>query len=346
MANIAQRPVLIGLIGVCLVVIGTVAGWLALQHEERVDTAAVTPPAVVAPPSQTATAPAAPTAPAPVPPSFDVVRINPNGDAVMAGRAAPNATVHIFDGDREIGKVTADARGEWVFVPTDPLPPGSRELSLTAHVGDEDIKSDQVVVLAVPEHGKDLAGKPAAGGGQPLVVATSRSGLGGSRVLQGPGLSSDPSRLSLDLVGVNDEGALTLSGHAPANATVQVYVDNRLLGRVVAGADGRWQLAPEEKIAVGKYTLRLDEVASDGKVVMRVELPFARSSAEEMAAADSDPAHPSRVTVKPGDSLWRIARRMTGRGMAYLVIYEANKDQIRDPDLIYPGQVFHVTRTN
>ncbi len=44
--------------------------------------------------------------------------------------------------------------------------------------------------------------------------------------------------------------------------------------------------------------------------------------------------------VQPGNSLWRIARRSYGEGLRYTVIYDANKDQIRNPDLIYPGQVF------
>lgn len=48
------------------------------------------------------------------------------------------------------------------------------------------------------------------------------------------------------------------------------------------------------------------------------------------------------VTVQPGFSLWRIARETYGEGILYVKVFEANRDQIRDPDLIYPGQVFTV----
>ena len=335
-----NRPLIIGVIGAVLLAIGVLSGWLALRHEEREDHAAAT-----APQAATTPAPPAPSAPAqPVAPSFDVVRINPAGDAVMAGRAAPNATVHIFDGDREIGTVTADARGEWVFVPPGPLPPGSRELSLSAHVGNQDIRSDQVVVLAVPEHGRDLAGQPTNEATQPLVVSTSRSGQGQPRVLQGPGAGGN-ARLSLDVAGIDNSGAVTLSGHAPPNGTLQIYLDNKLLGRTTADAQGRWTLAPQDHVEIGSHTLRLDELKNDGTVATRIELPFARGAAvAENADGELEPSN--NVTVKKGDSLWRIARHMSGRGMAYLVIYEANRDQIRDPNLIYPGQVFHVTRLN
>ena len=46
------------------------------------------------------------------------------------------------------------------------------------------------------------------------------------------------------------------------------------------------------------------------------------------------------VTVQPGFTLWRIAKEQFGEGIMYVQVYEANKAKIRDPDLIYPGQVF------
>ena len=48
------------------------------------------------------------------------------------------------------------------------------------------------------------------------------------------------------------------------------------------------------------------------------------------------------ATVIHGDSLWRISRKIFGQGIRYTRIYEANASQIRNPNLIYPGQVFVV----
>ena len=50
----------------------------------------------------------------------------------------------------------------------------------------------------------------------------------------------------------------------------------------------------------------------------------------------------AEITVERGDSLWRISRKMLGAGPRYTQIYEANSKQIRNPNLIYPGQVFVV----
>ncbi len=101
--------------------------------------------------------------------------------------------------------------------------------------------------------------------------------------------------------------------------------------------DGRWSLRPEGTVAPGLYTLRVDQLADD-KVVARIELPFSRSEPLVGFAGDR------YIVVQPGQSLWRIARHALGSGFRYSVLYEANQDQIRDPDKIYPGQVIAVPR--
>ncbi len=66
------------------------------------------------------------------------------------------------------------------------------------------------------------------------------------------------------------------------------------------------------------------------------------------AAPLSDGGSPSTLVlpktltavVSPGDSLWRISRNAYGAGMRYAVVYKANQNQIRNPDRIYPGQIF------
>jgi nucleoid-associated protein YgaU len=76
--------------------------------------------------------------------------------------------------------------------------------------------------------------------------------------------------------------------------------------------------------------------------------PVAESTAQEPAAtADAAAAAPAivmprkgQIVIQPGNSLWRISRVIYGRGIEYTVIYEANRTQIRNPDLIYPGQIF------
>ncbi len=288
-------------------------------------------------------------------PSFDVVRVNPRGDVVIAGRAAPNAEVTIRDGETIIGTVRADARGEWVFVPKNPLSAGSRELTLSSKSPDGTIMTaDRNVVVAVPEKGKDIAGQPVSGmsaGGSAgaLAVLVPRDGEGESRVIQkpAPAPGDRPDRdgngvgpLALDAIDYDETGHLVVSGRAAPDRNVNVYLDNRFIGAAPVGAAERWKVAPARDVPPGLYALRIDQVDSHGKVDARIETRFARAGQADVVLREG------AVQVQSGHSLWRIARRIYGRGIQYTVIYEANRGQIRDPDLIFPGQVFIVPPVN
>ncbi len=50
----------------------------------------------------------------------------------------------------------------------------------------------------------------------------------------------------------------------------------------------------------------------------------------------------SSVIIRRGDTLWHISRRVYGEGTRYTTIYLANQDQIKDPDMIWPGQIFEL----
>ena len=275
-------------------------------------------------------------------PSFDVIRVEPGGDAVMAGRAKPGSTVVIIADGKPIGEVTADGRGEWVFVPTAQLKPGSRELSLEMRVpGGKPMASEDVVVLVVPERDKDIAGRPTGGPQGALALKMPRSG-GASTVMQTPGgrAGEGPLGLSVEALDYDDKGRLFISGRAAPGARVNVYLDNGFIGRTEADGAGLWRLSPDVRIKPGLYTLRADQVDNAGKVAARVSMPFSR--AEPMGETPPEPF----VIVQPGNSLWRLARRAYGEGVRYTTIFEANKEQIKDPDLIYPGQVFALPATN
>jgi nucleoid-associated protein YgaU len=288
---------------------------------------------------------------APIAPSFDVVRVEPGGETVLAGRAEPNAEVTILDNGEPLGTVTADERGEWVFLPDAPLPPGSRELSLEAE--DKNglkVPSEDVVVMSVPERGER---QTASGEGaedeatqeeseQPIAVLQPREGGGASEVLQAPqGEGIAEGDLVLEAVDYGDDGEITVSGRAGLDSTIRLYLDNELVGETTPNEEGRWSYTLAERVPYGVYQLRADQVDDSGEVLARVETPFSRV---EFARAELPDER--FVIVQPGNSLWRIARGTLGAGVQYTVIYEANADQIRDPDLIYPGQIFAVPQTN
>ena len=299
---------------------------------------------------------------APRKPTFDVVRVNPRGDAVIAGRASPNAAVIVRDGQKEVGTAKADARGEWVVVPRQPLLKGSRELTLSATSRDGTaMQSDLNVVIVVPDRTPQNAteSKTNRASGA-LAVLVPRKGRAGSIVMQKPSETHqaslgtitskdrvkdsagtrDTSQVSIDAVDYDEAGNVAISGNAGTKVPLKVYIDNRHAASGAADPQGRWRVVPAGTLAPGIHTLRVDQLGAGGKVTGRAETRFIRAK-----SATAVPGN-AVVHVESGNSLWRIARRVYGRGYQYSVIYDANREQIRDPDLIYPGQVFFVPHAN
>lgn len=268
-------------------------------------------------------------------PSFDVVRISPTGDAVIAGRAQPGATVIIKDGQTEIGRVTADENGEWVYLPNGPLAPGNRHLSLeTVGPAASPLLSTDVVVLVVPERAATaphVADERTTG---PLAILVPRDGEGASQMIQGQGPEKIP--FDVNTVDYTPEGKVIISGDAPTGDTVKLSLGGKSLGEAQADDKARWSVEIGEKIAPGVHQLSADHKTKEGRHAGTVSLPFVQEQNLPKLSGDL------RIVVQPGNSLWRIARRVYGGGTQYTVIYRANKDAINDPNLIYPGQVFSV----
>jgi hypothetical protein len=364
-ATLASRMGLVALIATAA--IGTT--WLVLpeafpalrQQRPAPERAAARPSPAVSPS-------AAPRSLAPVArpeaPRFDVARVGARGMLVTAGRAAAGAEVLLLEGQRELGRARADGRGEWVILPHEPLAPGARELSLLARApGGDAVSGEETVLLVVPEPpgsgaavaaslggANSAAGAPGGGsaaatsGPLAMLLPSASAPNAPARVLHGGGAAAgEPAagapprqqRLGLDVVDYDDAGSMRFAGSAPPGATVRVYAGPQMLGEATADTGGRWHLTPGDQPSIGRHVLRLDQLAvGGGSVAARMEVPFQRDRLPEEAVQDG------RMVVQPGQNLWRIARHTYGRGVRYTVIYAANRDTIRDPRLIYPGQVF------
>jgi hypothetical protein len=271
--------------------------------------------------------------PAMIAPSFDIVRISGTDcTAVLAGRAEPFSTVTLTGNGLALATLQADSAGEWAHLVLDPLQPGSVTLSLTATRDGRSGASDDNVVLIVPDCAQPKQDDTA------VAVLAPKSG-GKTRILQEPSAQDEnakPEGLNVGKVDYDDKGNVSVTGSSDPEREVRAYVDGKLVGRAQVDENGQWTVTPETDISPGIHVLRVDQVDEKGVVLARVELPFARERPGALAL-EAD-----QVIVQPGNSLWRIARRTYGAGVNYSVIYRANRDRIRDPDLIYPGQVFRL----
>ena len=158
---------------------------------------------------------------------------------------------------------------------------------------------------------------------------------GGTDVLQ-RSAPIDPSLgpLTIDTIDYDAEGNVILAGRAEPGSVVQVFADGQPFVETQTDTAGRWSLTGT--LAPGRYMLQIVQLNPEGRPAFAIEVPFEQAAREDIIFRDGN------VIVQPGNNLWVIARRAYGSGFQYTVIYQANQDQIRDPDLIYPGQIFRV----
>jgi hypothetical protein len=326
---------------------------------------------------------ALPTAPASgdeLQPAFDVTRIEPSGEAVIAGRAAPGATVELLRNGEVHDRVVADKSGQFVMEPPR-LPAGDYELTLRSRLPDgRNAASKQSVVVALQPNLKERPVVALMTPDKPSVVLSKPSEA--TNAAGGP--------VAVETVETEPSGKLFVSGRSPPGAAVRLYLNESYLASTTAAANGRFAFTVNGGIRPGGYRVRLDEVESkSGTIRSRAEVPFnmpeivasnasasndavgstqtrpasavpdqaarpqdAGSSAPARTAAATpspDPETPVAMVVVPkvmtamvsrGDSLWRISRAAYGDGARYTVIYGANHKQIRNPNRIYPGQIF------
>ena len=195
-----------------------------------------------------------------------------------------------------------------------------------------------------PEPAAEPAPEPApatetAQAAAPMVLRANDEGV--ALVQAAPNAEpNSPATVALDTISYDDEGEVQLQGRAgdreDGKTVVRVYVDNQPVADADVKDDGTWA-STLPKVAAGVYTLRVDQLNAQGRVTSRAETPFKREEKQQLAAA---PQKARVVTVQPGSTLWAIARERYGEGILYVRVFNANRDRIRDPDLIYPGQVF------
>lgn len=330
--------------------------------------------AEVAPKDDSAAAVSPELAPKPQKPSFDELRREADGTTIIAGRAEPLSDVKIIvDGD-EVATAKADSQGGFAAIAVLPPKDTAQVVSLSsqgAEDGDEETASLDEIILApaktpkvtapqqadlapqevpvaeaeavdeVPDTESTIVEAPINENAEPepARIAVLKSDETGVRLLN-PVQPEAMTSVALDTIGYSDLGAVQLAGRAqPDTARVRVYLDNRSIISLPVDAKGRWR-GDLPDVDEGVYTLRVDEVSADGEVSSRVETPFKRESVEVLAEASASDGPIKSITVQTGATLWAIARDRYGDGTLYLRVVEANAASIRDPDLIYPGQVF------
>ncbi len=333
----------------------------AAPSEDVADLAPVAKPAVESKevpqneaPQKPITGPAPDVLDNPARPVLDLVRVDAQGSAIVAGTAQPGETVRIRLGGETLQSVQADAEGAFVALLDLPTSAAPRPLVLEGVNGGEVVPSAESVLVMPFANDNNTAPKLVLASAKgvtilqdeitgdsvpeittapaPVVADVQGSELPTPAPVSPP--TGDALALSLDTIAYDKTGDVVLAGRGQSDQFVRVYLNNKPIQTETVRSDGQWQVVLPE-VKEGVHTLRVDATNAQGKVSARVESPFKRETPDIAAAADL-----GSVTVQPGHTLWALAEDKYGDGVKYVQIFQANRDRIRDPDLIYPGQVF------
>ena len=141
-----------------------------------------------------------------------------------------------------------------------------------------------------------------------------------------------------------DGDKVFIAGEAKAGGLVRVYIDSKSVGDVRVDENGRWLYEDKKKLPSGEHKIRVDQITTaTGNVSARAEVPFV---VEDRTLTELAEAENNTVIIRRNDNLWTIAQRLYGDGERFTAIYEQNRDQIRDPNLIFPGQTFTLPKVS
>jgi len=303
---------------------------------------------------------------------IDLARVKPDGAAVFAGTAAPNAKISIFEGDILLGETIANGSGEWVIVLEKMLAPGQHLISVAMERPDgskelsdrslaveiyQDAESKPLVAL-LPETATDVPVliqspddvEPAQPASTTATVTVTPSPAKPQPASTTATVTVTPSpakpqpdiattqlaALTPTAIVWRDAGSILISGTSRGGIKVTATDPKRSFGEALVLADGDWQIAGSFDMSLTVKHLRFELYDEANRVIAHYDLPI---SARDLAKGqDGSPL----IVVNKGDALWRIAYHQLGEGVKYVDIVRRNRQDISDPNLIYPKQIFAV----
>ena len=341
-----------GIVAVAAVSLATV-GWFTVSGRPDVpaqqtgivptgEAEAVLPVAVpderVAVEVEAATVPTPPPV-APVAPKFDLVRVEADGLATIAGQAAPGSTVSLRIDGAEVITAPADGQGNFVVITSLPasLVPRLLSLAMTTVNGETVVGPDTVALAptaapvavaqvepvavpdvaeaaapeaapeAVPEAAPEAAPEatveaivePAVEPPAPAALLVTETGV---QVLQTGDITAPglDIAVSVDTITYDPAGDVILGGRGAGGEFLRLYLDGSEITTVQIGESGQWNTVLAA-VLPGIYTLRADQIGADGKVTSRFETPFKRETLQALAdvAAPVAVAKPAPVAPIP-----------------------------------------------
>ena len=251
-------------------------------------------------------------------PEFDIVRIEKEGNVVIAGRWMPHKNISVMVNGRVIATERTNFDGEFAYNTQKAWEAGNYTIVLVGN--DPEIKSNESVFVYISENG-------------PQNSVSLLMTKDGSTLLQMPSSLQD-NDLTVSKIDYLDSGRIVVTGDGLPRLRVSLSLNDEYVGFARVSDYKHFGLGADvgELTPGQEYSLTVRMHDGDGRTVGYV---FHKFTMPEMTGDDD-----TYYTVRRGDCLWIIARNFMRRGILFSIIAERNG--IKNPDLIYPQQLLQV----
>ena len=251
---------------------------------------------------------------------FDIVRLDPKGNLIIAGKTIPDAEVQIFDGNEELSTVISDSHGDWVWVSDIQIEDGLKRFHLKSvdKSGTEHNSIENVIVNFEKDNVDNHK-----------IFKVSEDSQKGVKVLN----EKEIMGIAIDSVEHFNNGNLRIRGRSLPLSKVKIFLSENIPSETFANRNGFWEINLKN-IKLGSYDLKIELISLNNVISLETSI--------FNGLINSELLQKKKIIVEDGNSLWRIARKTLGGGVLYAEIYKHNRKKIKDPNLIYPGQVFNI----
>ena len=276
-------------------------------------------------------------------PEIDIIKVSPDGSFVIAGKGQPNSNINISNKGDLIDSSIVDSDGNWVVVSKENLKTGDNLISID-QINNNGLvlRHKQLFITKIDEHKKD----------QPLVISVPNKNGANISIIQQSSekqkiykvendlviqkkIKSNKKIFNVKTIFFNENGFVSIKGKVNFGKKIELYINKKIM-ETIKIENSKWQYNSDTIFDYGLHDLLVVLKSDKDEILDKITLPFMRV---EMPYND---VPENFILIKPGDMLWTIAYRLYGDPFKYIQIFEENKDQITNPDLIFPGQLFSI----
>ena len=276
-------------------------------------------------------------------PEIDIIKVSPDGSFVIAGKGQPNSNINILNKGDLIDSSIVDSDGNWVVVSKENLKTGDNLISID-QINNNGLvlRHKQLFITKIDEHKKD----------QPLVISVPNKNGENISIIQQPSeqqkiykvendlgiqkkIKSNKKIFNVKTIFFNENGFVSIKGKVNFGKKIELYINKKIM-ETIKIENSKWQYNSDKTIDYGLHDLLVVLKSDKDEILDKITLPFMRVEMPNNEVPENF------ILIKPGDMLWTIAYRLYGDPFKYIQIFEENKDQITNPDLIFPGQLFSI----